>query len=104
MIKKVYAIVYDCPGLLQFGEVLVYNVNIYKQEHLFGNAIDFAAQQQYYIAKEFRTSVLAGNGGLHMSNEQILKMITDELEKVTDNKFLVTVYLFIQKFNSKAGS
>ncbi len=39
-----------------------------------------------------------------MSNEQILKMITDELEKVTDNKFLVTVYLFIQKFNSKADS
>lgn len=39
-----------------------------------------------------------------MSNEQIVKMITDELERVTDNKFLVTVYLFIQKFNSKAGS
>ena len=39
-----------------------------------------------------------------MSNKQIVKMITDELEKVTDNKFLVTVNLFIQKFNSKAGS
>lgn len=39
-----------------------------------------------------------------MSNKQIVKMITDELERVTDNKFLVTVYLFIQKFNSKADS
>jgi hypothetical protein len=39
-----------------------------------------------------------------MSNKQIAKMITDELEKITDNKFLVTVYLFIHKFNSKAGS
>ena len=104
MIKKVYAIVYDCPGLLQFGEVLVYNVNIYKQEHLFGNAIDFVLELYYYLLKEFRTSVLAGNGGLHMSNKQIVKMITDELERVTDNKFLVTVYLFIHKFNSKAGS
>lgn len=39
-----------------------------------------------------------------MSNKQIVKMITDELEEIADNKFLVTVYLFIHKFNSKAGS
>lgn len=36
-----------------------------------------------------------------MENKQLIKMITDELQKVTDHKFLITVYLFIRKFNSK---
>lgn len=39
-----------------------------------------------------------------MNNKQIIKMITDELKKVKDNEFLVTVYLFIHKFNSKGDN
>lgn len=39
-----------------------------------------------------------------MENSQIIKMITDELQKVTDQSFIVTVYLFVRKFNSKGGN
>ena len=38
-----------------------------------------------------------------MSEKQIIKMIIDELRKVEEREFLITVYLFIQKFNSKGG-
>ena len=39
-----------------------------------------------------------------MSKKQIVKMIIDELKKTDDCNFLVTVYLFVKKFNSKGGS
>lgn len=103
MIKKVYAIVYDCPGLLQFGEVLVYNVNIYKQEHLFGNAIDFVLELYYYLLKEFRTSVLAGNGGLHMNEQDYKKLIIECVESIKNINVLEYLYTFIKKFVKKWG-
>lgn len=39
-----------------------------------------------------------------MDNNQIIKMISDELQKITDQKFIVTVYLFVRKFNLKGGN
>ena len=35
-----------------------------------------------------------------MSKKQILNLIVDELRKTNDIEFLITVYLFIKKFNS----
>jgi hypothetical protein len=36
-----------------------------------------------------------------MGKKQILKMIIDELKKTSDTEFLLTVYLFIKKFNAR---
>lgn len=39
--------------------------------------------------------------GVYMSKKQILNLIVDELRKTNDIEFLITVYLFIKKFNSR---
>lgn len=36
-----------------------------------------------------------------MSKEQIIKLIIDELQKVNESNYLMTVYLFISKFNAR---
>ena len=36
-----------------------------------------------------------------MSKKQILNLIVYELRKTNDIEFLITVYLFIKKFNSR---
>lgn len=36
-----------------------------------------------------------------MDCKQLIKIIVDELQRVKDQEFLITIYLFIQKFNSR---
>lgn len=34
----------------------------------------------------------------------IINLINDELKKISDREFLITLYLFIQKFRLKGGN